>query len=94
MKYIKTFETIMRAPKVGDYIITNKLIGYGKFDGNYNIGQIVKIENDFYFVKIINEEEEIIKGHGDVILKLIQINCWSNNLDNIKLEFDAKKYNL
>lgn len=83
----------MRAPKVGDYIITNKLIGYGKFDDMYNIGQIVKTEYEFYFVKIFSDQK-FTKGYENLILKMIHINCWSEDLEELKLKLVTNKYNL
>lgn len=84
----------MRSPKVGDYVITQKLIGYGKYDDQYNLGQIVKIRNDqFYYVKIDSEKEDV-KEDGDVTLKLASIYLWSEDLEELKTIIDTNKYNL
>lgn len=92
MKYIKTYEAIMRAPKVGDYIITNELIGYGKFD-KHNLAQVTRVEGDVYFVKVESETEDV-PGYRILVLKLIQINCWSDDIEELKQKMAANKYNL
>ena len=105
MKYLKTYEQNNNSPKVGDFVIVNS----SKFDDLKNffdneIGTIDSMNetelkaNGFpYYVKFNKNIPASTLGPGDedtIALREIEMLAWSDNLDELKIIIDTKKYNL
>jgi len=105
MKYIKTFETLRRKPKVGDYVRCQEQI-YSTDNGiclfiKSNIGVIVNIKpkvNHPYFIKYINIpaniEQRFVDGVREFSLEEIKRFATAEEIEEYEMKQNAIKYNL
>jgi len=86
MKYLKTYEDINRLPKLNDWVIIADDLDVNI--NNDSIGQIIKIyPNKRYIIKF--DKIDRIPTLG-----VDQLKYWSDNIKELEILINSKKYNI
>ena len=104
MKHLKTFETIHKTPRIGDYVLCEEK-DTSNFSLNYfissNIGQIINNRgrhNSYYpyLVKYENVPVEIEKRfeNGEREMAENEVLYWSDNKEELETIINTNKYKL
>lgn len=96
MKYLKTFESV-NEPQVGDYVSCEENDEYftSYFISN-NIGVIIDVQDDLYFVKYNNIPKDIKEYFDEYCRDMLrdEIKFWSKSKEDVDKYIATKKYNL
>ena len=81
MKYLRTYESLSKPPKVGDYV----LIDYKTLSNKNIIGQIDDISRNYYYIQFVDEYSKYT---------LNDLEFWSDNKEDLEILVNAKRYNV
>ena len=81
MKYLRTYESLSKPPKVGDYV----LIDYKTLSNKNIIGQIDDISSNYYYIQFVDEYSKYT---------LNDLEFWSDNKEDLEILVNAKRYNV
>lgn len=92
----KIFESINELPKVGDYVLIKRSnvgsLSIDFFDNN--IGQISRIEEDFYYVNFEKSPIKSIEYYKNRRYSINEFKYWSSDKEELEEFLAAKKFNL
>jgi hypothetical protein len=94
MKYLKTYETISKPYKNGDYALVKLISKNITFDDVLaNFLEVSNLTDQFIKIKILNHLD-IFNINTIYLIQPHQIICWSESKKELELLIDIKKYNI
>jgi hypothetical protein len=91
MKHLKTFESISKPYKIGDYAIV-RILSRGILYEDI-LAELIEIDKSI-IIKILNRLDIFDYKINRYLIEPNQMICWSEDRNQLEILIDSKKYNL